>query len=165
MKTPIPRLARTVLLAGAILAAGWCRAEENNQILFLHLRLKGDAIALVSSAVKPGRLKTPVAPDKTGGLELELMSTNRAKLWSDVIHDPTVRRFEYEDPDRPGELKVKEVKVTEIEFTVRVPYHEDGGELKVYRLERQATRAEAAVSGRAKKLLGSIKIPQPKATP
>src|SRR5262245_16354682 len=109
---------RAVLLAGAILAACWCQAEETDQILFLHLRLKEDAITLLSSSVQPGRLKTPFAPDKKGEIYLELISTNSTVLWSDVMADPTVQRLEFEDPDRPGTFKTQQITVAEAEFTV-----------------------------------------------
>lgn len=154
---------RTVLLAIAILTACWCRAGEKDQILFLHLKLKDDAITLVGSSVKPGRLKTPFAPDKKGQVHLELTSTNGTVLWSDVIADPTVQRLEYKDPDHPGALKTKQVKVAETEFTLRLPFHKDAKQLKLHSLEKPANRADAVK--RTKKLLGSVAIPPTEAAP
>ena len=152
-------LSRTLLLAGAILTACCCRAEEKEQILFLHLKLNDNTITLVSSSVRPGHLKTPLVPDKKGYVQLELTSTNGTVLWNDVIADPRVRRFEYNDPDHPGALKAKQVKVTETEFSLRVPFHKDAKQLKVHKLNKPANREEAALGGRAKKLLCSLTLP------
>jgi hypothetical protein len=165
MKAPIQRLTRTVLFAIAILTACWCWAEERDQILFLHLRLKDGVVTLVRSSVKPGRLKTPIASDRKGEIHLELTATNGLSLWSDVMADPTVQRLEYEDPEHPGALKLKEVKVTEAEFIVRVPFHKDAKQLELQRLDRPANRAEAGAPGTKKKLLGTVAIPATEGAP
>ncbi len=165
MSTPIQRVARTVLLAIAILAACWCWADEIDQIVFLHLRLKDGVVTLLRSSVKPGRLKTPIASDKKGEIHLELTGTNGVPLWSEVMADPTVQRLEYEDPEHPGTMKIKEVKVAEAEFIVRVPFHKDGRQLNLHRLDKPANRAVAAAPGTKKKLLGTVTVPATGAEP
>ena len=159
MKTPIHRIPRAVLLAIAILTTWGCLADETDHIVFLHLRLKDGVVTLVRSSVRPGQLKTPIASDKKGEIHLELTATNGVSLWSEVMGDPTVQRFEYEDPDNPGKLKVKEVKVTEAEFTVRVPFYKDAKELKLHRLDKPANLTEAKAPGATKKLLGTVAMP------
>jgi hypothetical protein len=152
-------MARAALVAVTVLTACCCRGEEKDQILFLHLKLKDDAVTLVRSSVKPGRLKTPFAPDKKGDIHLELTTAEGLSLWSDVMADPTVQRVEYEDPENPGTLKVKEIRVTEVEFTVRVPFHKEGKQFRLHRLNKPASRADATAAGRVKKLLGAVAIP------
>jgi hypothetical protein len=159
MKLQTRGVTRTILFAIALFVAGWCRAEEEDQILFLHLKLKDDGLTLVNSSVKRGRLKTPLTADKKGEIHLELTAADGSPLWSDVLADPRVQRLEYEDPDKPGALKVKEVRVAEVEFTVRVPFHKEGKRIKLYRLDRLATRTEALAPGQTKKLLGAVAIP------
>jgi hypothetical protein len=143
----------------AILTACWSGAEEKDQILFLHLKLKGDALTLVKSSVSPGRLKTPIAPERKGEIYLELTAGGGLSLWSDVMVDPTLKRMEYEDPEHPGAWKVKEVRVTEVEFTVRVPFHSEAKQLKLYRLDKPASRTDAVAPGKVKKLLGALAVP------
>jgi hypothetical protein len=155
-----PSFGRTWLIALLLLATGWSRAAAADQIMFLHLKLKDGAITLVSSAVKPGRLKTPLASDQKGTIHLELTATNGATLWSDVVADPTVRRLEYEDPENPGTLKIKEVKTAEAEFTVRIPNHPAAQKLRLQRLDKPLNRATAAAAPDAtKKQLGTVALP------
>ena len=154
-----------VLLVFAFLAACSGLAEEKDQILFLQLKLKDEAITLVRSSVRPGHLKTPIAPDKKGEIRLELTAADGSSLWHEVMADPTVRRIEYEDPDNPGSLKSKEVRVTEAEFTVRVPFVKAAKQLNLHRLEKPARRADAQTPRQAGKLLGVVALPPAGETP
>jgi hypothetical protein len=111
----------------------------------------------------PGRLKVPIAAEKQGELYLELISTNSVPIWTDVMPDPLVRRYEYEDPDHPGQLKVKEVKMDQAEFTVRVPGRKEAKQLNIYRLDQPAAKSAASASNKTRTLLGTIELPLPKA--
>jgi hypothetical protein len=154
------------LLLAVVLLPSLVRADENDQILFLHLKLKDGAVSLVESAVKPGRLKSSHDPEKQGELHLELIATNGASLWSGVLADPLTRRYEYEDPASPGALKLKTVQLTEAEFTVRVPFHKDAAHLRVFSLAKPASRKEAlAAPAAAKKWSGIVVLPATGAAP
>src|SRR6185436_13107676 len=110
-------------------------------------------------SVRPGRLKASREPDARGELHLELVSTAGVPLWTGVLPDPTIRRYEYEDPASPGALKVKSVQLTEIEFMVRAPFHKDATQLRVHRLGKPASRAEFLTSPAIKNWNGSIALP------
>jgi hypothetical protein len=135
-----------------------------DQIVFLHLKLKDGAITLLRSSVMPGRLKLPIGSDRKGEIQLELTAMDGSSLWSEVMSDPTLQRFEYEDPAHPGTLKIKEIKVAEAEFTVRVPHHVDARQLKIHRLGTPATATEVRTVRTARKLLGTVAIPRAEGT-
>jgi hypothetical protein len=137
--------------------------SQGEQILFLHLKITNDVVSLVESTVVPGHLKVPIVSEKQGGLYLELTSTNSIPLWADVMADPRVRRYEYEDPDHPGQLKVKEVKLDQAEFTIRVPGRIEATHLNIYRLEQPAAKSAAAASSQTRTLLGRIELHVPEA--
>ena len=151
--------ARTVLVFMAILAACGSYAEGPEQILFLHLKLKDGVVTSLGTVVRPGRLKTPPASQRRGEVSLELVSTNGTLLWSNLVGDPGVQRYEYEDPAHPGTLKRLEVRRTEAEFSVRTPFHPEAAELRLYRLEKTAGGAGSAVRAQGKKPLGIIHLP------
>jgi hypothetical protein len=165
MKPSILQFTRMFLLVVATLTANRCGAGEEDKILFFHLKLKDQVVTLVDSTVRPGRLKAVSVPEKRGIVYLELTSTNGTALWSDVMADPTVQRFEYEDPDQPGSIKAKEVITKETEFTVRVPFHKGAEQLKLFLLDKPANRVEAAVSRPARKALGTVGVPALEAKP
>lgn len=134
---------------------GW--AEESPQILFLHLKLNGDAISLLESTVKPGRLKTPVRSTKLGDLHLEIIGADGATLWDSTMPDPSVRRLDYADPEHPGRLKSKIVRTGDVEFNVRVPFYPQARKLTLQRLSEPAIPSDAPTN--QKKLLGIIELP------
>jgi hypothetical protein len=141
------------------------KAEESQgeQILFLHLKITNDVVSLVESTAVPGHLKVPIAAEKQGELYLELTSTNNVPIWADVMSDPLVRRYEYEDPDHPGQLKVKEVKLDQAEFTIRVPGRKEAKQLNIYRLDQPAAKSAATASNRTRTLLGTVELHLPEA--
>lgn len=156
----------TTVVCGLVLLLGWSsnlHAQEarGEQILFLHLKLTNGVVHLVASTTVAGHLKPGIANEKPGDLHLELVSTNNLPVWSSVVPDPLVRRYEYEDPDHPGQLKVKEVKLDQAEFTVRVPGRTEARQLNIYRLDQPATQSGLASSRPTRTLLGTIKLPGP----
>jgi hypothetical protein len=149
-----------VLLQGLLLNLS-IKAGQDEQILFLHLTLSNGVVHLVDSTAVPGHLKPAVTTEKQGDLYLELISTNSLPVWSDVVSDPLVHRYEYEGPDHPGQLKVKEVKLDQAEFTVRVPGRTEVRQLNIYRLDQPAAQSGMAASRPTRTLLGTIKLPGP----
>lgn len=156
----------TKVVCGLVLLLGLvsnlsAQEARKQQILFLHLRLTNGAVYLVTAAAVPGHLKPAIIAEKPGDLHLELISTNRLPIWSGVVSDPLVRRYEYEDPDHPGQLKVKEVKLDQAEFTVRVPGRKEASQLNIYRLEPPAPQSAVMASSQTRTLLGTIALRVP----
>jgi hypothetical protein len=156
----------TMVVCGLALWLGWfsnlqAQEAQDPQILFLHLRLTNGVVHLIASTTVPGRLKPAIATEKPGDLYLELVSTNSLTVWSGVVSDPLVRRYEYEDPEHPGQLKAKEVKLDQAEFTVRVPGRTEARQLNIYRLEPPATQSGMAASRPTRTLMGTIQLPGP----
>lgn len=148
----------------SLLAATFCKADSGEKILFLHMNISSNAVTLVQSSVRPGKVKT-AAHGKKGRLYLELTSTNGLTLWSDVIPDPTTRRFEYEDPDHPGNLKVKVTTTKQAELTVRIPFHSGAKDLKIFRLNQIADRSKTMALRSSMELIGTIILPEIKPAP
>lgn len=187
-KRPRPVLVRSavrgVVLTALLLAmvnwsASWVclGADANNdaRIVFLRVRLKADAITLVKATTQPGTLKAPRSPGTKREIQFDLVSNSGAALWSGAMDDPSIERLEYEDPDHPGQIKVKEIKRSEVEFTVRVPWKKEARQVAFYRRGsanqkeiKQNTSPAAAEKSRpdaGKKLLGTVVLPDPEAGP
>jgi hypothetical protein len=151
-----------VLLQGLLLNLN-AKAGQDEQILFLHLAITNGVVRLVESTAVPGYLKPAVTAEKPGDLYLELIATNALPVWTDVVPDPLVRRYEYEDPDHPGQLKVKEVELDQAEFTIRVPGRKEAKQLNIYRTDQSADKSATVSSSKTKTLLGSIELHVPEA--
>jgi len=139
--------------------------SQGERILFLHLKITNNVISLMESTAATGHLKPTITAEKQGDLYLELTSTNSLPVWTQVVPDPLSRRYEYEDPDRPGQLKVKEVKLDQAEFTVRVPDQKEARQLNIYRLDPPAARSASAALNQTRTLLGTFELHVPEAMP
>lgn len=131
------RIAFLLALAAMGLSGGSAanaQPQSEAQIVFLHLRMKGDTLTLVKSALRPGVLKQRRPIEKPGGIYYEIVSSSGKLLWKGVAGDPSRQRLEYEDPDHPGRLKIKYVKLNEVEFTLRIPFKAGMSRLELYRL-------------------------------
>lgn len=142
-------------LVSASLAAD---EKEPERILFLHLRIKDNVVSLVKASSRPGVLKKPQHQE---GLTLELLSPEGTPLWTAGVEDPGVQRFEYEDPENPGQLLTKIVERPDTEFTVRVPWKKGATHLSVHRHERApaAAKAPGAPAQAARRHLGRVELP------
>lgn len=96
---------------------------QSEGILFLHLRMTNGQLVLVEQKKTPGVLKRARGAEPTRGVQVELQSMNGNTLCSQTIADPTTRRVEFPDPNEPGKLRVREIILTNAEFTIRVPFH------------------------------------------
>lgn len=155
----------TKVLCGLVLFQGllngYAGESQGEQILFLHLKITSNVVRLLDSKAVPGHLKATVTAEKPGDLYLELISTNSATLWTGFAPDPLVHRYEYEDPDHPGQLKVKEVKRNQAEFTIRVPGQKAAKQLNIYRLDKSAEKTATVASNKTRTLLGTLDLPDP----
>jgi hypothetical protein len=139
--------------------------KDVDQILFLHLRMKDGTLTLVRSATVAGVLKSRRSADKKAPFQLEVETAEGASLWGEKMTDPSVRRYEYEDPDNPGVIKSKVVQLNEVEFTVRVPFKKEARRLSFYRVSQPAEKGKTLIapdaksSKPAKELIARIDLP------
>jgi hypothetical protein len=155
-----------LVLVDLSLTTGLLRAQSKapDKILFLHLRMKDGAITLVKTATTPGLLKSHRGAGKRGPIEFELQNTEGAPLWRETMSDPSIRRYEYEDPDNPGVIKSKVVQLGEVEFVVRVPFSKATRRISFYRTEAASEKARLLPAGAltalpAKRLIAHIDLP------
>jgi hypothetical protein len=128
-----------------------------HKILFLRLRILNDSITWVQSSVRPGVLKKAVDFARNGEIEYQCQSATGLLLSSSVMNDPSVHCYEFEDPDQPGTLRMKEVKLTDVEFTLRIPFREDICRVEFFRIE--LPRVSPVVRKAVRTFIGAIEIP------
>jgi len=156
--TPLGFALLVAMVAMALPGASAANAQPKSeaQIVFLHLRMKNDTLTLVKSALRPGLVKQRRPVEKTGGIYYDVVSSSGKSLWQGVTGDPSQQRLEYEDPDHPGQLKIKYLELKVTEFTLRIPFKPEMNRLELYRMAPAAPD-----SGRPKvvrKLISSIPL-------
>ena len=153
----------SVLLGLMTSALAFGQAKEENKILFLHLRMKDGVITLAKSITVPGTLKPQRRLEKPGAFQFELETAAGVSLWNGAMDDPSIRRYEYEDPENPGAIKTKMVQLAEVEFVVRVPVLKDARQFSLYRTETSTAKGGAPPAGAqarpARTLLTRIQLP------
>lgn len=150
-------VALLLLLVGAAPAP----AAETNQVegaaaekfLLLTLRYKGGELTLVSSKVVAGALKPQRNSTRPNCFLVQLESDVGGRIWSLTVDDPSVQRYEYEDPDQPGRLRGTEVRTDDVEFLVRVPVDARARQVAIFRPEAAAARGSNALASAASRLL------------
>jgi hypothetical protein len=139
------------------------QAQGEERFIFLHLRMKDGVITLVKSSTVSGALKPQLRADKTGNIQFEVETKAGVAQWAGWMDDPSIRRYEYPDPDNPGAIKPKLVQVSEAEFAVRIPVVKDAHYLSFYRLETAQAKAPALPGTQAakpaKSLIAKIELP------
>jgi hypothetical protein len=120
--------------------------DSDARIVFLRLHMDRDGISLVESTIVPGALKQPRGSSKTGDMQYEVLNSEGAAVASDVLFSPLIKRFEYEDPDNPGQLKTKVVQLEQTDFVVRFQYADDIDNISFYRLEPAKSPADKAAA-------------------
>ena len=133
------------------------KESPRSEILFLHLRLDTNGVALVSRTVRPGRFK---GESSRGAIEIEVGDGAGRVLYRGRARDPLVERFEYEDPDEPGKILVKEVRLQSGEMMLRLPRREEARVMRVYR-RRAAAVGEIHPQATTREFLGEIVLEQP----
>lgn len=149
---------RLGVMLGLVLGLSLSAAEEDGKFLFLTLRYKDGVITVMKSAVVSGTLKPQRDSTKPDALQITLEKTEGESAWSVAMDDPSVRRYEYEDPQQPGVIRSKEVKRNDLEFIVRAPLLAGVRHLAVYRQEPPAPGAKPAAAP-VKKLLARHTLP------
>src|SRR6058998_718719 len=116
----LPPLRWLAMLTAALLAAPLLLTAEEPAagILFVNLKVKDGLFSLVSVTNAAGVLKARRGAPPHQDFQLVLEDTEGKELWTGWLADPTVQRLEYGNPARPGEIQVKEVRVSEAECVV-----------------------------------------------
>ena len=135
--------------------------EATNRFLLLRLRLNGDSVTLINASVAAGTLKPQQDSDEPESLLIHLEDATGKLQWSTLIADPSIRRYEYEDPQEPGALRTKIVQLDDAEVIVRAPLLPDVRHLAVHRKQTPQDRAAAPET----RLLSRISLPVPEEAP
>lgn len=155
------RFSMTKLMLWWITIVGFISLETGilhaqHKILFLHLRMQDDTIKLVGSNVRSGVLKQARDLDKIGRMEYEFRSSAGLLLWKGIMDDPTIRRYEFEDPMKPGQLTVKQVRLKDVEFTLRAPFKEEMHRVEFYRTT--LARSSSGMLDNVRTFIGTIEV-------
>ena len=133
--------------------------DETNQFLFLRLRLKAGEITLIEGRIVSGTLKPQRDTAEAEGLVVSLESSPGEERWSLAIADPSQQRYEYEDPDRPGEIRSKTVQHDDVEFIVRAPLKAGVRHVAVHRKEQTAQQSKPSQTAEVKRLIARLPLP------
>ncbi len=115
------------------------RLTGQAKILFLHLKMSQGIVHSLGSSVRQGTVKVPRVVTGSPGIGIVAISSNGDRIFKGSIGDPSIRRYEYEDPHNPAHLISRQVALDDVEFTVRVPYSTDLSRVEFYReVEPQA---------------------------
>jgi hypothetical protein len=155
------RLAIGLVVALMTLSLGRVPASDGtNQFLFLTLRLKGGTVTLEKASVVSGTLKPQQDSTDAEPLFVTLEPAEGEARWSLAIDDPSIQRYEYEDPQQSGVLKSKLVQVDDVEFVVRAPLTPGVRHIAIHRKEKSVQPAKAGALPAAKTLLARIELPK-----
>jgi len=107
-------------------------AAEMQGIAFLHLRLHPGTVELLDVKITPGRLK-PGAEHPGERILLQVQSRGGSLLWEGTMADPRRRVVEGAE-DEHGRRARQVVERAAPEVTARVPFFEEGQEIRVFRV-------------------------------
>ncbi len=134
MKNPKNRcqmaLIITLLLISSVIAKA---AGTENKVVFLQFHIDSNSISLTKSTMADGELKKTRIRTESKEIYFEIVSKDSQLLSSGNIENPLVRKFEYENPDKPGEILNKIINLESAEFTVRVDYNNRIDKINFYR--------------------------------
>ena len=131
-------------------------AEDEHWILFLFLRMRNDAVELISSCRCPGVLKAARKGKKAGPIDYDIVTATGESIWSENMEDPSIERREYPADGATGALKKNHLKLNEVEFTLRVPWKKEAWQLQFYRRQLIESPAGQQVERRP---LSSLTLP------
>lgn len=158
------RRALKLILIGSICFchSNWLNAQSisPSKIVFLQLRMKNDSIVLIKSSVKIGKLKERHVPEEVGKILFVLESDEGAELYSNVINNPLVLRYEYPKNDQ-GELETTIEKRNEAEFWIRFPLKEGIKRISFYRIDstqnKRANKNDLTLLGKINLQLNDVR--------
>lgn len=113
-----------------------------SKIAFLRLLADSTGFRLVDATIVNGSLKSPRGESIRKEYSYELVGIDSTVLFKGTFENPLNNRYEYEDPEHPGQFLSKTVELTRTEITIRVPFSTDIQELNIKRMADFATRAK-----------------------
>ncbi len=125
-----------LMISICVCSSNWLNAQSISppKIVFLQLRMKNDSIDLIKSSVKIGKLKERYVPEEVGKILFVLESDEGVQLYSHVVNNPLVLRYEYPKNDQ-GEIGTTIEKRNEAEFRIRFPLKEGIKRISFYRID------------------------------
>jgi len=130
--------------------------EDEHWILFLFLRMRNDTVELISSCRSPGVLKPARNSKKVGPIDYDMVTALGETILSQNMEDPLIERTEYLVAENAGALQKTNLKLNEVEFTLRVPWKREACQLRFYRRELIESPAGQQVDRRP---LSSLTLP------
>lgn len=106
-----------------------------DKIVFLKFRIDSNSIVLTKTTLADGKLKNSRNNISNKEIYFEVVSKDSRLLSSGNIENPLVKKLEYENPDKPGELLHKIVNLESAEFTVRINYNNQIDRINFYRAQ------------------------------
>lgn len=113
-------------------------AEVECGVVFVRLHMTPEGISLVEYSCVSGQLKQPRESQNIKEITWEAMSSSDSVITKGSLDNPLIRRFEYEDPNNPGNLVSRTVELNEAYFVIRMPFSYDIKSLSFYRKEHKS---------------------------
>lgn len=146
----------SIIVTCSVLAAEKSHGDEaDEKILFLHLNADSTGITLLDHIVAEGYLKRSKLPTRSYGLVFQVMDRSGENQFAAIVENPLLKKYEYEDPDRPGELKMKLIYLDEAEFWIRIPLREN---MERVEFGLEDNRLSPTLTRPDKRLTGSIDL-------
>jgi len=118
-------------------------SPSSSKIAFLRLYIDSTGFRLVDASIVNGSLKSPRGESILKEYSYELVGIDSTVLFKGEFENPLIKRYEYENPDHPGQILVKVVEIPSSEITIRVPVKPAMYRLHIYRTERASARGNA----------------------
>ncbi len=125
-----------VLLVLAPLSTEAEKSQSSSKIAFLRLQADSSGFKLLEATIVDGSLKSPRGELLLEEYSYELVGIDSTILFQGSFENPLTGRFEYEDPDNPGQILAKIVELPDSELTIRVPVTTAMHRLNIYRIEQ-----------------------------
>ncbi len=113
-----------------------------SKIAFLRLQVDSTGFRLIDATVVDGSFKSPRDESINKEYSYELVGIDSTVLFKGAFENPLIKRYEYEDPEHPGQLLSKTVELSRTEITVRVPFSTNIQKLNIHRLADSANSSK-----------------------
>ena len=142
-----------VIIIGMFLLASFVVAEDDGKIAFLKFKYDGEKVTLLDSKLVDGTIKEKRKEFDPAELRYDILDKDKRTLMYDAIDNPLEKKFDFEDPENPGQMKAKVVQVPEAEFTIRINYTDEIGFIRFTKYGKNPQKG-----GMVLKIIGEIPI-------
>lgn len=138
MKTQIVKesiLSICTFILYSLLSVNIQAQPDNDQIVYLNLKLVDGRVNLQDFSVVKGKLKRPrqISPGKDP-IHYSVVDQHHSTVFAGALSDPTRMVYEYEDEH--GQLQTKVVVSDSVNFFVRIPYDPDIQQINFYKIDK-----------------------------